>query len=118
MYGKELILDLHHCGNATMDINVQAFCEELAELVGMECEEFHPWDSLPEEPKDPKLYGVSGVQFITTSNIIVYVLPLLNEGTVYINLFSCKKFDTDIATKFCENYFESGEFYKTVVDRR
>ena len=28
-YGQELILDLHDCSKLTIDIDIQAFCEEL-----------------------------------------------------------------------------------------
>jgi len=113
-YGKELILDLHGCEN--LDIDTQDFCEELAELVGMKIEDFHRWESEPEDEKDPKTFGKSAVQFILTSNITIHILPML--GNVYINLFSCKDFDSDIAVKFCEKYFESEVSYKTIVERR
>ena len=116
-YGQELILDLHQCGNATMDVDIQGFCEELVELVDMQAEDFHIWKSGPDEEKDPKIFGVSAIQFITTSDIRLHVLPLLQGGTVYLNLFSCKPFDADIATKFVEQYFEAKECRRQVVER-
>lgn len=112
-YGKELILDLHDCGN--MDVDTQDFCEELAELVNMQIEDFHAWESEPDEPKDPKTYGKSAIQFILTSNITIHTLPLL--GNVYINLFTCKDFDPDIAAKFCETYFEGFIVSRYFIDR-
>lgn len=101
-YGMELILDLHECKN--LNIDTQEFCEELADLVNMKVEDFYRWESEPDEPKIPELWGQSAIQFITTSNITIHILPLL--GNVYINLFTCKEFDQDIAVKFCEHYFE------------
>ena len=112
-YGKELILDLHDCKNT--DIDTQDFCEELAELVNMQIEDFHRWESEPDEPKDPKIFGKSAIQFITTSNITIHILPLL--GNVYINLFSCKDFDPDIAVKFCETYFEGFTVSRYFIER-
>ena len=103
-YGKELILDLHNC-KSTREDEVQDFCEELAELVDMQIEDFHLWASEPEEEKNPKTYGVSAIQFILTSNITVHILPLLNNGTVYINLFSCKDFNAHEAIAFCKKWF-------------
>lgn len=116
-YGQELIIDLHECTNATMGVDIQAFCEELVELVGMQAENFHIWASKPDEEKDPKLFGVSAVQFIFTSNITVHVLPLLQKGSVYLNLFSCKSFDAEIAVKFVKQYFESNKCRSQVVER-
>jgi len=117
VYGRELILDLHKCKKATMEVDIQAFCEELCELVHMQIEEFTLWKSKPEEERNPKTYGVSAVQFIITSNITVHLLPLLNDGTVYINLFSCKEFDQDIAAKFCVTYFQGVVAGRHFIDR-
>jgi hypothetical protein len=104
-YGKELILDLDHCQNVSLDMDLEGFCQELCELVDMVYEVFTDWRSEPDEPRDPKMYGCSAVQFIRTSNITIHVLPLLRGGTVLLNLFSCKDFDKDIVVKFCETYF-------------
>lgn len=116
-YGQELIVDLHECTNATMDVDIQEFCEELVELVDMEIEDFHLWASEPGEEKDPKTFGVSAVQFILTSQVVVHVLPLLQGGSVYLNLFSCKPFDADVAVKFIEHWFEAQECQSQVVER-
>lgn len=116
-YGQELILDLHQCTNATMDVNIQEFCEELAELVDMEIADFHLWASEPDEEKDPRIFGISAIQFILTSNITVHMLPLLQRGSVYVNLFSCKSFDAEIATQFVKQYFEATECRSQVVKR-
>lgn len=118
MYGQELILGLHSCSNVSMHTDIQAFCEELCDLIGMKHEMFTDWRSELDDPKDPKIYGISAVQFIRTSNITIHILPLLQGGTVYLNLFSCAYFDKDIAVKFCENYFDSKESNVTMVDRR
>ena len=117
MYGVELIIDLHDCGNASIEVDVQGFCEELCELVGMVFDEyfFHPWESLPGEAKNPKTWGVSAVQFIITSNITVHVLPLMRQ--VHVNLFSCKDFDGIVAANFCENYFKGKAVTKGMVNR-
>lgn len=116
-YGQELILDLHGCNNATMDVDIQGFCEELVELVDMQIEDFHLWASDPDDEKNPRLFGISAIQFIQTSNITVHMLPLLQGGSVYVNLFSCKPFDAGIATRFVQQYFEAKECRSQVVDR-
>ncbi len=117
-YGQELILDIHECAKATMEVDIQAFCEELVELVDMQAEDFHIWKSDPDDAKNSKTFGVSAIQFIITSNITVHILPLLNNGSVYINLFSCKSFDSDVAAKFCETYFKGVIAGRQFVERR
>jgi len=116
-YGQELILDMHKCGNVSMDVNLQTFCEELAQLIDMQVEDFHIWASEPKDEKNPKLFGQSAIQFILTSNITIHTLPLFRGGSVYINLFSCKPFDVSIAKRFCETWFEAKEIRSQEVQR-
>lgn len=116
-YGKELIVDLHGCPNLSLDTDLQDFCEVLAELVNMETEDFHYWKSEETDERDPKVFGVSSIQFITTSNITIHALPLLNDGSVYLNLFSCKDFDTDVAVKFVKEWFNAKLCRHTIVER-
>lgn len=117
MYGIELILDLHHCQNAKMDMDIEAFCQELCELIGMDYETFTEWRSIESEERNPKTWGVSAVQFIITSNITIHVLPLYMNGAVLLNLFSCKEFDADIVVKFCEAYFGGTSAQRRLIDR-
>ncbi|MEK0326306.1 MAG: S-adenosylmethionine decarboxylase [Nitrosopumilus sp.] len=117
IYGQELILDLHDCDKATMDVDIQNFCEDLALLVDMQIEKFELWASESVEERDPKTFGISAVQFILTSNITVHVLPLLQGGSVYINLFSCKSFDAEAAVRFAKGWFVAKECRSQVVDR-
>ena len=117
IYGQELILDLHDCDKATMDVDIQNFCEDFALLVDMQIEKFELWASESDEEKDPKTFGISAVQFILTSNITVHILPLLKGGTVYVNLFSCKSFDADSATAFTAEWFKGRVVNRVEVDR-
>lgn len=116
MYGQELILDLHECGNCSMDLDLQGFCEALAELIHMETEDYHEWKSEETDVRDVNTYGISCIQFIITSNITIHVLPL--KRAVYINLFSCKEFDVNIASRFCEQEFRAEECVRNVVERQ
>lgn len=93
-YGWELILDLHECDEDTFTSEaVERFCVEVCDLIGMKREDFHLWANDPEERDETPahLYGVSAVQFITTSNLVVHALPKLRKA--FINVFSCQEFD-------------------------
>lgn len=70
----------------------------------------------PEEQQtEPHLKGTSAVQFIMTSNIVIHTLDLLKA--VYINVFSCKEFDADVAREFTERWFKGRTVSSHVIDR-
>ena len=120
-YGQELLLDLHGCDVTTFSREaLERYFIELCELIGMERCDLHFWDDegVPEDELqiDPKTKGTSAVQFILTSTIVIHTLDLMK--TAYVNIFSCKEFDTDEAAKFTANWFGSKDWTSNVVTRR
>ena len=120
-YGEELILDLHDCDIARFTRReIERFCTELCELIDMEPCDLHFWDDLgvPEEEQQthPKTKGTSAVQFILTSTIVIHTLVLMKAA--YVNIFSCKKFDTEAAVKFTARWFRATDWKSNVVTRR
>lgn len=120
-YGKELILDLHGCDVSKFTRRgIQRYFTELCDLIDMERCDLHFWDDVgvPDDEKqtDPKTKGTSAVQFILTSTIVIHTLDLMK--TVYVNIFSCKEFDTDVAAQFTAKWFGSKDWTKQVVTRR
>lgn len=119
-YGKELIIDLHDCDVSMFTReNLDTYFKKLCFLIDMEkCERFF-WDDLhtPEEEKEtePHLVGVSAVQFIKTSNITIHTLTLLRR--VYLNIFSCKEFDSSVAMRYTSDYFSGQVISSTVLKR-
>jgi S-adenosylmethionine/arginine decarboxylase-like enzyme len=107
-YGRELILDLHECevGMFTRE-HIERYFVDLCELIDMKREYLFWWDDvgLPEDKcqTEPHLKGTSAVQFILTSNVTVHALDLL--GNLYVNIFSCKEFDSNEATAFTMAFF-------------
>ena len=102
-YGLELVLDLHGCDTSQFTrASIKEYCTELCDLIDMERCDLHFWDDVgvpeDEQQTDSKTKGTSAVQFILTSTIVIHTLDLMN--TAYINIFSCKEFDTDKATQF------------------
>lgn len=114
MYGKELILDMHDC-TVFDKHNIENYFKQLCELIDMEACDVHFWISEEDEEKDPKTFGTSAIQFILTSNITIHTLPLLKK--VFINIFSCKDFDTVIAMRFTMEFFNGTIVQAKVVDR-
>ncbi len=120
MYGKELILDLHGCNINTFNRkNIKTYFQQLCKLINMEACDLHFWDdeNVPEEERqtDPNTIGTSAIQFIITSNIIIHTLDLLKK--VFINIFSCKDFNSDLAASFTEDWFGGKIVNRTEVAR-
>jgi len=120
-YGKELILDMYDCDITKFNrIDIKKWLNELCVLIDMNQVDLYFWDYEGVEPSkipydQPHLVGTSAVQFITTSDIVVHTLDMLKE--CYINIFSCKEFDAEIATEFTKNYFEAKEISTKVLIR-
>lgn len=119
-YGKELILDIHNCDPKKFNRNViKKYFEELCKSIDMKRSKLTWWDdyNVPEEERQTEshLKGTSAVQFIMTSNITIHTLDLL--GAVYINIFSCKDFDSETAKKITADWFNGNIVNSLEIDR-
>lgn len=118
-FGYELVLDVRGCDTSLFtEDEVRRFCAELCDdVIDMEREDFHVWASDAEDYEDSPahLYGVSAVQFITTSSVVVHTLNKL--GAAYVNIFSCKTFDMDAATHFVARFFRGNVVSRTDLVR-
>ncbi len=119
-YGKELILDIHNCDVKLFNRKIlKKYLIELCELIDMKREDLHFWDykDEPEEYEEAPVHlkGVSLIQFITTSNITIHTLDILKR--VYINIFSCKDFDSKKVINFTSFFFCGKVKSKKVVKR-
>lgn len=113
-YGLELIIDLKGCNLSDLSREkIKRFFVELCDRIDIirHGDPFY-WEDTSDIPH---LRGISGFQFVKTSNVVCHPLPMLKA--VYINVFSCKSFDTDDALKFCKNYWEATSEVHTVIVR-
>ncbi len=106
-YGKEVIIDIHDTTNGPFNReDIERFCQNLCQEINMEPEDLFFWDyeGQPEEyaTAPAHLKGTSAVQFIRTSNITIHTLDELKR--VYLNIFSCKDFDSSMAVVFSQNW--------------
>lgn len=121
MYGKEMIIDLHECNTDLMvQANLDKYFDQLCSLIAMKQVKRMYWieDEGCDEGEyeaNPHLQGVSAVQFIKTSNITVHTISGL--GCVYINIFSCKDFDSKVAEDFSIKFWEGKKANCVVLDR-
>lgn len=119
-YGYELILDLHGCAPDTFDrFSIEDFFEKLCKQINMTRCELHFWDDVDVPPEEqqtsPHTKGTSAVQFILTSTIVIHTLDLMSA--VYINIFSCKKFDEDKAEAFSIEWFKAKNVNSHFIER-
>lgn len=109
MYGKELILDLHDCDVSRFNrADLGFYLDWICHKIGMKQEDLHFWD-YEDDPKEKEkapshLKGTSCVQFIRTSNITIHTLDDLKS--LYLNLFSCKDFNSDKVAEYTKDYFK------------
>lgn len=119
-YGKELIIDMSGCNVAKFTRKlIRAYFKQLCELIDMKPEDVYFWDDyhvpLARRQTDPKTKGTTAIQFILTSNITIHTLDL--TGMVFINIFSCKWYDTELADRFTRIFFRAKEHKATIIER-
>ena len=120
-YGYELVLDLHGCNPDKFNRkDIDAYFTELCRRIDMQKCEVHFWDDegLPPEEHQtlPHTKGTSAVCFILTSSIVIHTLDMLEA--VYVNIFSCKDFDPDLAAAFTSEWFEADTCEPTILKRQ
>ncbi len=64
---------------------------------------------------EESLEGFSAMQFIETSTITVHLDEIGNRA--YIDIFSCKNFEEQVAFEFAKEYFNAQDGKVTVLDR-
>jgi len=119
-YGKELILDLHDCDPSTFNReSLTMFFRRLCELIDMTPELLCFWDDVGVPPEECQMQahtkGTTAVQFILTSNITVHTLDML--GKVFVNVFTCKDFEPQIAIDFAAKWFHGKVVASHVIER-
>ncbi|MHC4259684.1 MAG: S-adenosylmethionine decarboxylase [Planctomycetota bacterium] len=107
-YGFELIMDLHGCDVSRFNReSLDGYFEKVCKAIDMQKCERYWWDDVgvPEEERQtsPHTKGTSAVQFILTSTIVIHTLDLLKA--VYVNIFSCKPFDREVAEQVTKEWF-------------
>ena len=119
-YGFELLLDLHGCDVSKFNrSSLRKYFARLCKAIDMKRCELYFWDdvSVPVKEKQtlPHTKGTSAVQFILTSNITIHTLDLLKAA--YINVFSCKAYDSKVAEKITKEWFGAKKCNARFIER-
>ncbi len=120
-YGTELIIDLYGCDVSRFyRANLDRFFAELCELLDMEQCDRHFWDYFDDPDEYDKapdhLKGISAIQFISTSNITIHTLDVLER--VYLNIFTCKELPEKKAVAFCIKFFDANTWNHRMITRQ
>lgn len=114
-WGKHLILDCAGCNFFLINdtTNIREFIKDLIKRIDMVAHgEPHIEFLLPGTDNE----GYSVLQMITTSNITIHFVNQTKEA--YIDVFSCKEFDTDVAIAVVTEYFEPTSIRTVILDRQ
>ncbi len=115
-FGMELVLDLVDCDPDTIRSGekIAQYAHQLCDVIAMKAygEPFVERFGLAE----PKTAGYSLVQLIETSSITAHFSEEWNKA--YINIFSCKLFDTERATSFTKAFFNAKSVVQQTLTRR
>lgn len=104
-YGPHLMLDLNECNPDVLD-NLDAcftLLNELPPKIGMH-KITQPY-VFRYQGRFPGDEGITGVVIIAESHISLHTYP--QKKFVFVDLFSCKEFDTQLAQDYIIAYFQS-----------
>ena len=114
-WGMSLHLDLHGCDPALIRdaAAIEAFAVELCDMLGVQ--RFGP-TQIVRFGRDPMVYGYSMVQLIETSLVSAHFAE--DSNAVYLDIFSCKYYDPQVAAQYSGQFFRSSSVRGVVTLRR
>ena len=111
-WGQHLLLNCKEGNDNVKDIEkVKEFVNELVEKIDME----KHGEIFIDRFGEGDLFGISCCQFIKTSSIVGHFCD--NTKDFYLDIFSCKKFDTLIVLNLVRTFFSPIMSADTCVDR-
>lgn len=113
LWGLSSSTDLYGCNPAFIrsPAKIRQFVLELCDLIKMK----RHGDTIIQRFGDGSLEGYSMFQFIETSSITAHFDE--TENRAFIDIFSCKSFDPEVAAQFSKEFFEAKEMKLTALER-
>lgn len=99
-WGYHLILDCSGCSSITDKSHIENFVQDTVRSIGMVT---HGDPQIEYLLPGTDNEGYSVLQMITTSNLTAHFVTKSNSA--YIDVFSCKEFDTNIVKQKVDDYF-------------
>jgi len=104
-YGYELIINLYDCDAKLISSKnaLKEYVDKLCKVIKMK--KYGKTIIAYFGEKKPYTKGYSLLQLIETSSIVGHFSDLWNSA--YINIFSCKRFNPQLAKKFTKEFFKA-----------
>ncbi|SRR3989344_3904209 len=112
-WGQLTAIDLYDCPKEllTNKLHLKKFPKELCKQIKMKPH----GETLVDQFGEGDLFGLSAIQFIETSTIVVHLDDVGSRA--FIDIFSCKLFDNKIAEKFTKNFFKAKKIKSKTIFR-
>lgn len=100
-WGKSVAINISGCQHSSLVsvASIQTYIRKVIELISMKAH----GECIIERFGEGSLEGISAMQFIETSSITVHCDEVGDR--VFIDIFSCKDFDSALAVRFSKKYF-------------
>ena len=114
-WGQQLILDLSGCPSDGLkdERNIRDWLRELVAAIEMRAFGEPLIEHFATHSHDAA--GYTAIQLIETSNIAAHFAE--NLGEVYIDIFSCKRFDPETAIDVCRRFFAPQACASQLIER-
>ena len=113
MWGKLAVIDLRGCNERIKEkAEIKRFIQKLCIIIGMK----RVGPTKVKRFGKGKLEGYSAFQFIETSSITCHLDETKNRA--FIDIFSCKDFDTKKAVDFSKRFFQAQETQSRSIIRQ
>lgn len=102
-WGLSTCIDIYDCDPKTIrdPEQIEAFTRQLCDLLGVQ--RFGD-PAIVRFGREPAVYGYSMVQLIETSLVSAHFAE--ESDAVYLDVFSCKWYDTEAAVEFARSFFK------------
>jgi len=114
-YGPHLMLDLNDCNPEILN-DLETCFKLLSELpLQIKMTKITQPYVFRYNADDPEESGITGVVIIAESHISLHTYP--KKKFVFVDLFSCKPFDTEMAKNYVVNFFQSKSVKSFIRER-
>ena len=115
-FGYQLLLDLYDCKEGVCDdlSLCYKFLDDIVPALGME-KQSPPSIFFSDATRFPDKAGLSGWVPLIESSIVIHTLSVKNY--ISIDVYCCRRFDLQLAKKFCVKFFAPRKIEEQYIER-
>ena len=117
MFGPHLTLDLYGCNKQKLDDYdfIYTVLDEMPEMLGMHKFSTPQLTKIPIQSNSFDKGGLTGFVILVESHIAIHTFPA--DGFASFDIFSCKYFSEETATKYLMEKLEAKRIDKNMIER-